>query len=163
MTELYGCFVYINFSVITSVLCCQMIIPYDAVEIFIVSVQFSCSKCTAQKLHSYWFQIQGTNDFNTVSKYSMAKNGYFRDDYMCHFVTKWSQRTPLIHLGYYMRVLTVDFTLRSFLDATSGQPTQVFRREIFQNIVCPYLSCSCSKLSMWSQICFNFILGRYSV
>lgn len=55
----------------------------------------------------------------------MVKNGYFRDDYIHHFVMKCSRRTPLIHLGYYMRVLTVDFTLRSFLDATSGQPTQV--------------------------------------
>lgn len=70
-------------------------------------------------------QIQGTNDFNMVSKCSMAKNGYFRDDYLCHFVTKCSRRTPLIHLGYCMRLLTVDFTLRSFLGAMSGQPTQL--------------------------------------
>ncbi|XP_021940088.1 tRNA wybutosine-synthesizing protein 4-like isoform X2 [Zootermopsis nevadensis] len=55
----------------------------------------------------------------------MVKNGYFRDDYIHHFVIKCSRRTPLIHLGYYMRVLTVDFALRSFLDATSGQPTQI--------------------------------------
>lgn len=70
-------------------------------------------------------QIQGTNDFNMVSKCSMVKNGYFRDDYLCHFVTKCSRRTPLIHLGYCMRLLTVDFTLRSFLGAMSGQPTQI--------------------------------------
>jgi len=78
----------------------------------------------------------------------MAKNGYFRDDYISHFVTKYSRRTPLIHLGYYMRVLTVDFTLRSFLDAMSGQPTQVLHNEKFQYTVCPFLSCSYSKSLM---------------
>lgn len=70
-------------------------------------------------------QVQGTNDFNTVSKCSMVKNGYFRDDYISYFVTRCSRRTPLIHLGYYMRVLAVDYTLQSFLDSILGQPAQI--------------------------------------
>jgi hypothetical protein len=70
----------------------------------------------------------------------MVKNGYFKDDYVHHFVTKYSRRTPLIHLGYYMRVLTVDFTLRSFLEAVSGQPSQVYISPILENIVHPYVS-----------------------
>ncbi|PNF35678.1 tRNA wybutosine-synthesizing protein 4 [Cryptotermes secundus] len=70
-------------------------------------------------------QVQGTNDFNTISKCSMVKCGYFRDDYVSYFVTRCSRRTPLIHLGYYMRVLTVDYALRSFLDSVLGQPAQI--------------------------------------
>jgi hypothetical protein len=55
----------------------------------------------------------------------MVTSGYFTDEYIPYFVTKYSRRTPLIHLGYYMRVLTVDYTLRSFLGAISGKPAQV--------------------------------------
>ncbi|XP_069677007.1 tRNA wybutosine-synthesizing protein 4-like isoform X2 [Periplaneta americana] len=69
--------------------------------------------------------VQGTNDFNTVSKCSMARNGYFKDDYVPYFVSKCNRRTPLIHLGYYMRVLTIDFTLRSFLEELSAQSAQI--------------------------------------
>jgi hypothetical protein len=89
-------------------------------------------------IHNVWFQVQGTNDFNTVSKCSMVKSGYFRDDFVSYFVTRCSRRTPLIHLGYYMRVLTVDYTLQSFLNSILGQPAQVsIQRDMFQNVFVP--------------------------
>ena len=138
-----------------------MITHCDAVNIFTVSVLGFFFFPSPQSVYNtqlsvYWFQIQGTNDFNTVSKCSMAKNGYFRDDFISHFVTKCSRRTPLIHLGYYMRVLTVDFTLRSFLDAMSGQPTQVLHHEKLQSTVCLFLSCSYSRSFMKYRIYFEF-------
>lgn len=68
----------------------------------------------------------------------MVKSGYFRDDYVSYFVTKCSRRTPLIHLGYYMRVLTVDYTLQSFLDSVLGQPAQVsIQHDVSQNVFIP--------------------------
>jgi len=133
-----------------------MITFCDAVNIFTFSILFKLQSVYNTQLSIYWFQIQGTNDFNTVSKCCMAKNRYFRDYYISHFVTKCSRRTPLIHLGYYMRVLTIYFTLRSLLDAMSGQPTQVLHHEKLQNTVCPFLSCSYSRSFMKSRIYFEF-------
>jgi len=139
-------------------------IPFcDAVNIFTVSVLFKLQSVYNTQLSVYWFQIQGTNDFNTVSKYSMAKNGYFRDEYISHFVTKCSRRTPLIHLGYYMRVLTVYFNLCAFLDAMSGQPSQVLHHEKLQNTVYPFLSCSFSRSFKNLEFILNFISGIFSI
>ncbi|PSN43970.1 tRNA wybutosine-synthesizing protein 4 [Blattella germanica] len=55
----------------------------------------------------------------------MIKNGYFMDKYVPCFVSKYSRRTPLIHLGYYMRMLTVDYALRSFLNSVSSSSVQI--------------------------------------
>ncbi|XP_066993126.2 tRNA wybutosine-synthesizing protein 4 [Anabrus simplex] len=69
--------------------------------------------------------IQGTNDFSTISKCSMVQNGYFKDDYIFHFVPHQSRRAPLINIGYYVRAKVIDFTLRTFLQMTQGRAVQI--------------------------------------
>ncbi|BES89260.1 Leucine carboxyl methyltransferase 2 [Nesidiocoris tenuis] len=64
--------------------------------------------------------VQQTNSSSIVSKRSMISNGYFKDDFIHHFVPKHSRRSPLIHLGYFVRALSVDNCIRTFLD---GLPT----------------------------------------
>lgn len=114
-----------------------------------------------------WFQVQGTNDFNTVSKCSMIKSGYFRDDYVSYFVTRCSRRTPLIHLGYYMRVLTVDYTLQSFLDSILGRPAQVnISTRSVSEFVYLYMSSRGDCRNIWSKFvknpCWVFQANRHT-
>ncbi|KAM9342949.1 LOW QUALITY PROTEIN: tRNA wybutosine-synthesizing protein 4 [Pholidichthys leucotaenia] len=70
--------------------------------------------------------VQGTNDSSVVSKVSAAARGYFRDDFLQHFVCKVARRAPLINRGYYVRWRAVDHCVRRFLQITDGCP----RRQI---------------------------------
>ncbi|XP_060073537.1 tRNA wybutosine-synthesizing protein 4-like [Ylistrum balloti] len=65
--------------------------------------------------------VQGTNDNSIVSKCSMAAVGYFDDIYLQEFVSKVTRRAPLIHRGYYIRALTIDYILKSFLSLHQGR------------------------------------------
>ncbi|KAL0034420.1 hypothetical protein WJX79_001255 [Trebouxia sp. C0005] len=72
--------------------------------------------------------VQGTNDDAQISKLSCVKLGYFRDDYLQHFVRKSSRRSPLINRGYYSRQAALRLTLKQFLEITHSKqsgPTQI--------------------------------------
>lgn len=71
------------------------------------------------------FQVEGTNDSSCLSKYSMAKQGYFDDDYLVYFVSKQPRRSPLIHIGYYVRATVISSTLKEFCDKLSKQVAQI--------------------------------------
>ncbi|KAG1946012.1 tRNA wybutosine-synthesizing protein 4 [Pimephales promelas] len=64
--------------------------------------------------------VQGTNDSSVVSKVSAAAQGYFRDDFLKHFVCKVSRRAPLINRGYYVRWKAVDYCMNQFFHATNS-------------------------------------------
>ncbi|XP_069110693.1 tRNA wybutosine-synthesizing protein 4-like [Argopecten irradians] len=68
--------------------------------------------------------VQGTNDNSIVSKCSMAAVGYFDDVFLQEFVSKVTRRAPLIHRGYYIRAVTIDYILKSFLASQPG-PKQI--------------------------------------
>lgn len=72
--------------------------------------------------------VQGTNDDAQISKLSCVKLGYFRDDYLQHFVRKSSRRSPLINRGYYSRQAALRLLLKQFLQITHSKqsgPTQI--------------------------------------
>ncbi|XP_064614438.1 tRNA wybutosine-synthesizing protein 4-like [Liolophura sinensis] len=69
--------------------------------------------------------VQGTNDSSIVSKCSMAKHGYFRDDFLHRFVAKEARRAPLIHRGYFIRARAIDYILREFLKQSTHQRKQI--------------------------------------
>ncbi|CAJ1078943.1 tRNA wybutosine-synthesizing protein 4 isoform X1 [Xyrichtys novacula] len=66
--------------------------------------------------------VQGTNDSSVVSKVSAAAQGYFKDDFLQHFVCKVARRAPLINRGYYVRWRAVDHCVRRFLHVTENCP-----------------------------------------
>nr|CAD7266243.1 unnamed protein product [Timema shepardi] len=55
----------------------------------------------------------------------MVQAGYFNDEFIHHFVSKCSRRSPLINIGYYVRATIIDFTLHTFLTDVSTQPAQI--------------------------------------
>nr|CAD7206663.1 unnamed protein product [Timema douglasi] len=55
----------------------------------------------------------------------MVQAGYFNDEFIHHFVSKCSRRSPLINIGYYVRATIIDFTLHTFLTDVSTQPSQI--------------------------------------
>uniref|UniRef100_A0A3P8UDW8 tRNA wybutosine-synthesizing protein 4 n=1 Tax=Amphiprion percula TaxID=161767 RepID=A0A3P8UDW8_AMPPE len=63
--------------------------------------------------------VQGTNDSSVVSKVSAAAQGYFKDDFLQHFVCKVTRRAPLINRGYYVRWRAVDHCVKRFLQVTA--------------------------------------------
>lgn len=69
-----------------------------------------------------------TNDDAAVSKLSAVRLGYWRDNFLHHFVRGASatRRPPLINRGYYTRVAAIHNVLRQFLAAGgSDTPKQV--------------------------------------
>ncbi|XP_030643412.1 tRNA wybutosine-synthesizing protein 4 [Chanos chanos] len=64
--------------------------------------------------------VQGTNDSSVVSKVSAAAQGYFKDDFLKHFVCKVTRRAPLINRGYYVRWKAVDHCVKQFLVNTKS-------------------------------------------
>ncbi|OQV19208.1 tRNA wybutosine-synthesizing protein 4 [Hypsibius exemplaris] len=61
-------------------------------------------------------QIQKTNDFSSVSKYSMCAAGYVDDRFLQHFVAKKVKRAPTINRGYYARMKAIDTVVLDFLN-----------------------------------------------
>lgn len=55
----------------------------------------------------------------------MVKLGYFDDDYLVHFVSKQSRRSPVIHLGYHVRATIISYVLKEFYDKLSKHAAQV--------------------------------------
>ncbi|GLG99637.1 Leucine carboxyl methyltransferase 2 [Gryllus bimaculatus] len=70
-------------------------------------------------------KIQYTNDYSTVSKCSTAQYGYIKDGYISELMPFTNRRSPLIHMGYYVRVVVVDSVLERFLRVTSERPAQI--------------------------------------
>ncbi|XP_047457740.1 tRNA wybutosine-synthesizing protein 4 isoform X2 [Mugil cephalus] len=66
--------------------------------------------------------VQRTNDSSVVSKASAAAQGYFKDDFLQHFVCKVSRRAPLINRGYFIRWRAVEHCVRKFLQVTAKCP-----------------------------------------
>ncbi|XP_049860708.1 tRNA wybutosine-synthesizing protein 4-like isoform X5 [Schistocerca gregaria] len=71
--------------------------------------------------------VQGTNDYSTISKYSMVKQGYFNDEFISEFVSnsKYSRRAPIIHMGYYARAEIIEAILTQFLKHVGNSHTQI--------------------------------------
>ena len=65
--------------------------------------------------------VARTNDESVVSKRSAAREHYFEDEYLAHFVRKPSKRAALINRGYYIRRKTVQMALEAFAEATEGR------------------------------------------
>ncbi|XP_049957210.1 tRNA wybutosine-synthesizing protein 4-like isoform X4 [Schistocerca serialis cubense] len=71
--------------------------------------------------------VQGTNDYSTVSKYSMVKQGYFNDEFISEFVSnsKYSRRAPIIHMGYYARAEIIEAILTQFMRHVGNSHIQI--------------------------------------
>ncbi|XP_047111096.1 tRNA wybutosine-synthesizing protein 4-like isoform X1 [Schistocerca piceifrons] len=71
--------------------------------------------------------VQGTNDYSTVSKYSMVKKGYFNDEFISEFVSnsKYSRRAPIIHMGYYARAEIIEAILTQFVRHVGNSHIQI--------------------------------------
>eukprot|EP00850_Spirogloea_muscicola_P009396 SM000052S17788 [mRNA] locus=s52:594894:598379:+ [translate_table: standard] len=50
--------------------------------------------------------VQGTNDDATISKLSCVKKGYFKDDFVHHFVRRPARRAPVINRGLKIHINT---------------------------------------------------------
>ncbi|EDO42453.1 predicted protein, partial [Nematostella vectensis] len=62
--------------------------------------------------------VQSTNDSSILSKFSMVRAGYFKDEFLKFFVTKDAKRSPLINRGYYIRIKAVSQVLSLFLESS---------------------------------------------
>eukprot|EP01135_Chromosphaera_perkinsii_P000590 Nk52_evm11s128 gene=Nk52_evmTU11s128 len=65
--------------------------------------------------------VQLTNDACTISKRSMARKGYFDDNYVRHFIKKPSNRAPLINRFYAVRAKAISTVVTSFVNSFSGE------------------------------------------
>ncbi|CEM03436.1 unnamed protein product [Vitrella brassicaformis CCMP3155] len=59
--------------------------------------------------------VQNTTEDAASSKLSAVRMGYFRDDYLEHFVRRVTRRSPLINRGYYARVAGIRKAIDGFL------------------------------------------------
>lgn len=74
--------------------------------------------------------VQGTNDDAQVSKFSCARAGYFKDDFIQFFVRRSSRRSPLINRGYFTRYAALRALLDLFLRLTTAStPEQQQQQE----------------------------------
>lgn len=64
--------------------------------------------------------VQNTNDDATVSKLSCVRKGYFKDDYVHHFVRRQNRRSPVINRGYYARWAAMRQLVDQFLGGGAG-------------------------------------------
>lgn len=64
--------------------------------------------------------VQSTNDSSSLSKRSLAAQGYVSDAFAPLLVPGIVRRTPLIHRGYYVRARAVRHCVRAFLDLTGA-------------------------------------------
>ncbi|XP_075677423.1 tRNA wybutosine-synthesizing protein 4-like [Dermatophagoides pteronyssinus] len=73
--------------------------------------------------------ITGTNDFSTLSKYSMINKGYCFDPYLKYFINSnddddskfKNQRAPIIHHGYYVRFKALEYGWQNVLSSGDEQ------------------------------------------
>ena len=70
-------------------------------------------------------QVQATNDSSCVSKLSAARSGYFKDEFLTHFIARQQRRAPLINWGYYVRSRAAGHVTNAFLNFRDNQKTQV--------------------------------------
>lgn len=70
-------------------------------------------------------KVQYTNDYSTISKCSTARYEYIKDGYISELMPFTHRRSPLIHMGYYVRVVVVDSVLGEFLKVTRGSFAQI--------------------------------------
>lgn len=66
--------------------------------------------------------VEDTNDDAALSKLSAVKLGYYKDDYLSHFVRNTSiRRSPLINRGYFARIEARDTLVAKFLSVTKNK------------------------------------------
>lgn len=59
--------------------------------------------------------VIATNDDASESKRSCVKLGYYRDEYLHHFVKLSEKKAPEINRGYYARVKGIEICIEKFL------------------------------------------------
>lgn len=68
--------------------------------------------------------IRKTDDDAAASKYSAILKGYYKDEYMQFFAAKPRPRLPLINIGTYCRVRSIDAVVDEFLDFSKSLPNR---------------------------------------
>eukprot|EP00919_Chromeraceae_sp_WS-2016_P048189 GHVR01114170.1.p1 GENE.GHVR01114170.1~~GHVR01114170.1.p1 ORF type:complete len:208 (+),score=39.30 GHVR01114170.1:98-721(+) len=68
--------------------------------------------------------VQATTDDAAISKLSAVTMGYYKDDFIQHFVRKPVRRSPLINRGYYARVAGMRKVIQTFADAFKNEEIQ---------------------------------------
>lgn len=59
--------------------------------------------------------VQATNDDASECKRSASKLGYWKDDYIGHFIKSTERKAPEINRGYFARVKGVEMLIEKFL------------------------------------------------
>lgn len=59
--------------------------------------------------------VQATNDDASECKRSAIKLGYWKDDYIGHFIKSAERKAPEINRGYFARVKGVEILIEKFL------------------------------------------------
>ena len=54
----------------------------------------------------------------------MVDAGYFKDDFVNHFVNKRSRRSPLINRGYYVRATAMEHVFQGFFETCQHEKKQ---------------------------------------
>ncbi|OTF75413.1 leucine carboxyl methyltransferase 1-like protein [Euroglyphus maynei] len=68
--------------------------------------------------------VTGTNDYSTLSKYSMINKGYCCDPYLKYFINENDskmKRAPIIHHGYYVRFRAIEYGWQKVLSDSNEQ------------------------------------------
>eukprot|EP00164_Ancoracysta_twista_P004415 GFYU01005960.1.p1 GENE.GFYU01005960.1~~GFYU01005960.1.p1 ORF type:complete len:381 (-),score=63.34 GFYU01005960.1:57-1157(-) len=72
--------------------------------------------------------VRDTNDDAAVSKLSAVRLGYWKDEYVKHFVktTKFKRRPPIINKGYWTRVRGIEVLMEKFVESDGGSSDKQF-------------------------------------
>lgn len=62
--------------------------------------------------------VQATNDDASECKRSAIKLGYWKDDYIGHFIKSTERKAPEINRGYFARVKGVEILIEKFLQVS---------------------------------------------
>lgn len=64
--------------------------------------------------------VQATNDDASECKRSAIKLGYWKDDYIGHFIKSTERKAPEINRGYFARVKGVEILIEKFLQVSES-------------------------------------------
>lgn len=68
--------------------------------------------------------VRKTDDDAAASKYSAVLRGYYKDNYIQYFTPKPRIRLPLINIGTYCRVKSIDAVVHEFLASSKSFPNR---------------------------------------